>query len=95
MNIRELVLDMLLEMERERVYSNLLIRRVLDKYDDLPGKDKAFIKRVTEGTLERRIQIDYIMDQFSKTPSGKMKPLIRNLLRMSVYQILFMDAVPD
>ena len=95
MNIRELVLDMLLEMERERVYSNILIRRVLDKYDDLPGKDKAFIKRVTEGTLERRIQIDYIMDQFSKTPSGKMKPLIRNLLRMSVYQILFMDAVPD
>ena len=100
MNIRELVLDMLLEMERERVYSNILIRRVLDKYDDLPGKDKAFIKRliekrVAEGTLERRIQIDYIMDQFSKTPAGKMKPLIRNLLRMSVYQILFMDTVPD
>lgn len=95
MNIRELVLDMLLEMERERVYSNILIRRVLDKYDDLPAKDKAFIKRVAEGTLERRIQIDYIIDQFSKMPVKKMKPLIRSLLRMSVYQILFMDAVPD
>lgn len=95
MNIRELILDMLLEMEKESVYSNILIRRVLDKYDGLPGKDKAFIKRVTEGMLERRIQIDYIIDAFSGTPVRKMKPLIRNLLRMSVYQILFMDAVPD
>ena len=50
MNIRELVLDMLLEMERERVYSNLLIRRVLDKYDDLPGKDKAFINSKGKAT---------------------------------------------
>lgn len=95
MNTRELVLDMLLEMERERVYSNLLIRRALDKYDGLPVKDKAFVKRVAEGTLERRIQIDYIIDQFSRTPVKKMKPLIRNLLRMSVYQMLFMDTVPD
>ncbi len=95
MNTRELVLDMLLEMERERVYSNLLIRRVLDKYDHLPAKDKAFVKRAAEGTLERRIQIDYIIGQFSKTPVEKMKPLIRNLLRMSAYQILFMDGVPD
>lgn len=95
MNTRELVLDMLLEMEKERVYSNILIRRVLDKYDDLPAKDKAFLKRVTEGTLERRIQMDYIIDAFSKTPVKKMKPLIRNLLRMSVYQLLFMDGIPD
>lgn len=71
MNTRELVLDMLLEMERERVYSNLLIRRVLDKYDHLPAKDKAFVKRAAEGTLERRIQIDYIIGQFSKTPVEK------------------------
>lgn len=95
MNIRELIVDMLLEMEREKIYSNVLIRNVLDKYDYLPAKDKAFIKRVTEGTLERRIQIDYIIDAFSKVSAEKMKPLIRNLLRMSVYQILFMEAVPD
>lgn len=95
MNIRELILDMLMEMERENIYSNILIRNVLDKYDYLPSKDKAFVKRVTEGVLERRIQIDYIIDAFSKIPVEKMKPLIRNLLRMSVYQLLFMDSVPD
>lgn len=95
MNLRELILDMLLEMERERTYSNILIRNVLDKYDYLMPQEKAFIKRVTEGTLERRIQLDYIIDSCSKVPVKKMKPLIRNLLRMSVYQILFMDGVPD
>ena len=95
MNARELILDMLMEMEKGKVYSNILIRNVLDKYDYLPAKDKAFIKRVTEGTLERRIQLDYIINAFSGIPVEKMKPLIRSLLRMSVYQILFMDTVPD
>lgn len=95
MNVRELVLDMLLEMEGAGTYSNVLIRGVLDKYDYLEGQEKAFVKRVTEGTLERRIQIDYVIDAFSKVTVRKMKPLIRCLLRMSVYQILFMDGVPD
>ncbi len=95
MDIRELILDMLMEIEGGRIYSNVLIRNVLDKYDYLPSKDKAFVKRVTEGVLERRIQIDYIINAFSKVPTEKMKPLIRSLLRMSVYQILFMDTVPD
>lgn len=95
MNLRELILDMLLEIERDGTYSNILIRNVLDKYDYLPPREKAFIKRTSEGTLERRIQLDYIIDTYSKVPVRKMKPLIRNLLRMSVYQIIFMDGVPD
>ncbi len=94
-NTRELVLDILLSLEREKEFSNRLIKAVLDKYDYLPGQEKAFIKRVTEGTIERRIELDYYLDRFSSVPVRKMKPLIRNLLRMSVYQILYMDAVPD
>ena len=94
-DIRELILDMLLEIEKEKTYSHILMRNVLDKYDYLTAQEKAFMKRVTEGTLERKIQIDYILDSYSKTPVKKMKPLIRNLLRMSVYQIFFMDGVPD
>lgn len=48
-----------------------------------------------EGTLERQITIDYVADQFSKTKIRKCKPLIRALLRMGIYQILYMDQVPD
>lgn len=95
MNEREIVLDILLELSKEEEYSDILIKAVLDKYDYLDAKKKAFIKRVSEGTIERRIQIDYVLDRYSKTPVGKMKPLIRELLRMSVYQLLFMEHIPD
>lgn len=95
MNTRDLVLSMLKEIYAGNEYSHILLRQVLEKYDYLEGSEKAFIKRLTEGTLERTIELDYMIDQFSKTPVNKMKPLIRALLRMSVYQILYMDSVPD
>lgn len=94
-NTREIVLDTLLEMERNKVYSHQLIKAVLDKYDYLNVQDKRFIKRVTEGCIERKIELDYYLNQFSTVPVNKMKPLIRCLMRMGVYQILFMDNVPD
>lgn len=94
-NGREVVLDILLELSKQTEYSNVLIAAVLEKYDYLDGREKAFIKRVSEGTVERRIQIDHVLEQFSKVPVRKMKPLIRELLRMSVYQILFMEKIPD
>lgn len=94
-NIRELILDMLMEIFEKGSYSHLVIRDVLNKYDYMDSRDKAFVKRVTEGTIERLIQIDYILNQFSKVPVSRMKPLIRNLMRMSVYQLLYMDNIPD
>ncbi len=94
-NGREAVLDILLELAGQTEYSNVLIAAVLDKFDYLDSREKAFIKRVSEGCIERRIQIDHVLDQYSKTPVIKMKPLIRELLRMSVYQLLFMEHIPD
>ena len=94
-NVREIVLDILLTLEREELFSNKLIKAVLDKYDYLSMQEKSFIKRVAEGTIERQLELDYYLDACSKVPVKKMKPLIRCLLRMSVYQILYMDGVPD
>ena len=92
---REVILELLLEVTSGREYSHIMIRNVLEKYDYIKPEDKALIKRISEGTLERMIQLDYIIDQFSNTKTTKMKPVIRNILRMSVYQILFMDKIPD
>lgn len=94
-NIRELVTDMVTEITAGREKSHILIRNVLDKYSYLPGHDRSFIKKVTEGTLERLVTIDYVLNSFSKVPVNKMKPFIRSLMRMSVYQILYLDKVPD
>lgn len=94
-NIREIALDTLLTLEREKEHSNRLIKDVLDKYDYLETRDKAFIKRLTEGTLERQLELDYYLNQISAVPAPKMKPFIRCLMRMSLYQLLYMDTVPD
>lgn len=94
-NTREIILDMLMEITAEKEYSHKVIGQVLEKYNYMSGQDKAFMKRVTEGTIERQIQIDYILNSFSNVKVNKMKPLIRNLLRMSVYQLLFMESIPD
>lgn len=95
MNIREIVLDMLMELSKSGVYCHLLIRDVLKKYNYLEQRDKAFIKKVTEGVIERKMELDYVINLFSNTKVNKMKPLIREVLRMSVYQILYMEQVPD
>ncbi|MDE6017008.1 MAG: 16S rRNA (cytosine(967)-C(5))-methyltransferase RsmB [Acetatifactor sp.] len=94
-NTREIVLDTLLALERGEELSHRLIRAVLDKYNYLEERDKAFIKRLTEGTIERQTELDYYLDACSSVPVRKMKPLIRCLMRMSVYQLLYMDNVPD
>lgn len=93
-NTREIILELLLEILEQNKYSHLVMKQVLDKYSYLEKKDRAFIKRIGEGTIERLIQIDYVINQFSKTKVEKMKPVIRTILRMSVYQLLFMETVP-
>ena len=94
-NTRELALDMLLAIDRDGQYSHLVLRDVLDKYQYLLKQERAFLTRLTEGTVERMLTLDYVIDQFSKTKVKKMKPLIRELMRLSVYQIMYMDGVPD
>nr|MBQ8253221.1 16S rRNA (cytosine(967)-C(5))-methyltransferase [Lachnospiraceae bacterium] len=94
-NTREVILDALLEILEKDQYSHLVMQGVLNKYSYLEKQERSFIKRVCEGTVEQKIRIDYVIDQFSKTKAKKMKPLIRTLLRMGTYQILFMDGVPD
>lgn len=94
-NTRELILDILMEVTEHQGYSHIILRDVLNKYAYLSRQERAFIARISEGTLERMLEMDMILNQFSKTKVKKMKPVIRNILRMSVYQIKYMDSVPD
>ena len=94
-NEREIVLAVLMEVTDRGAYSHQILRDVLARYQYLEKRERAFITRVTEGTLEHLIEIDYILDQFSKVKVKKMKPVIRGILRSSVYQLKYMDSVPD
>lgn len=95
MNEREIVLDILIEVLENNRYSHIVLRETLDKYQFADKKKRAFITRVTEGTIEHAIELDYIINQFSKVKVKKMKPLIRNLIRSAVYQLKYMDSVPN
>ena len=91
---REIAFATLYEITENGVYSHVILGEVLNKYQYLEKRERAFITRVVEGTLEHQIELDYILDQFSKTKTRKMKPVIRCILRMSVYQLKYMDSVP-
>lgn len=94
-NTREIALYCIIEILEKKQYSHYVIKQVLDKYGYLDKRERSFIKRMAEGTIERCIELDYVLDSFSKVPVKKMKPFIRSLMRMGVYQILYMDGVPD
>jgi 16S rRNA (cytosine967-C5)-methyltransferase len=91
---REIVLDMLLEVLEEDKYSHTVLNQTLKRYQHLEKQERAFIARIFQGTVKRCLTLDYIINQHASLPVAKMKPFIRNLLRMSVYQLMYMNQVP-
>lgn len=94
-NAREIIVDILREIDTEGAYSNIALKQALGEYPDLIIQDKSLITEITNGTVKYRRKIDYVINQYAKLPINKMKPVVRNVLRMSVYQILYLDKVPD
>lgn len=92
---RELAFQILYRIAEANEYSHLVLSDVLGAAGQLEKRDRALITRICEGTLERLITLDYIIDHYSGIKTKKMKPVIRTILRMSVYQMLFMDRIPD
>lgn len=93
-NVRELVLDSLMEVDNGTKTMSQVMKRTLRTYQYMSKQERSFYSRLCEGTLEYGLQLDYLLNQVSKTPMKKCRPYIRNLLRMSLYQILYMDGVP-
>jgi len=94
LNSREIVLDMLLEILEEGKFSHTVLNQTLNKYQHLEKQERAFINRLCIGTVKRYLTLDYRINTVASLPVKKMKPLIRNLLRLSAYQIMYMDQIP-
>ena len=92
---RSIAVHSLVKILEEKQFSHLILREQLHQYTNLTERDRAFITRLVDGTIEYTIQLDFILNKFSKTHTKNMDPLIRTVLRMSAYQILYMDKVPD
>ncbi|MBR0084976.1 MAG: 16S rRNA (cytosine(967)-C(5))-methyltransferase, partial [Lachnospiraceae bacterium] len=94
-NIREIAADALTEAAAGKKKPMNVLGDTLSKYAYLSKQDRSFLNRLFRGTYEQEIRLDHIISRFAKTGAKKMRPFIRALLRISVYQICFMDHVPD
>ncbi len=94
MKDREAAVYALMDIFEQEGYNNIVLRRTFKKNAEFTSVQKAFITEIVNGTLRNLILMDYVIDLFSKVKTKKMKPLILNILRISVYQLMFMDKVP-
>lgn len=81
--------------EKEGKKLTPLLLDVLEDNAHLDKRDRAFVTALVEGVTERRMSLDWVIDQVSDRKTEGMKPVVRNIMRMGTYQLLFMDRVPD
>ncbi|MBE6662103.1 MAG: 16S rRNA (cytosine(967)-C(5))-methyltransferase RsmB [Ruminococcaceae bacterium] len=94
MNVRELALATLDRVTRDKSYSNIAVDTVI-KRENLTGKDRSLFCVLVYGVIEKKITLDYLIDALSSLSPEKIEPSARNLLRMGLYQLRFLDRVPD
>ncbi|MBQ3932418.1 MAG: 16S rRNA (cytosine(967)-C(5))-methyltransferase RsmB [Lachnospiraceae bacterium] len=92
-NYRNAVLSGLIKTLDKGEKSHIVLGEILKNYSD--RRDRTVIERIFKGTIERCITLDYVINKFSTTKVKKMKPVIREILRMTAYQIIYMDGIED
>ena len=93
-SVRETVLNLTTRIIEKKEPCHIVLGQALGKQSDLPEKDRAFIKVLVYGVVERKVMLDKIIENLSGRPTSKLKPIVRNILRIGIYQLGFMD-VPD
>ena len=95
-NVRRAALDILMRMEKDagEGFSNRLIDAAISRYG-FEGADRALLSQITSGVTERRITLDYIIQKFSKVPLSKLDRDALCLLRMGIYQLRYLDRIPQ
>lgn len=94
MTSREAAMNILTAVEEEGAYSNLLLNQVL-KGANLSPADAGLATELVYGTIARRNTLDYFLESYVAKGLKKLTPWVRNLLRLSLYQILYLDRIPD
>lgn len=91
---RELALNVLTQVEQEGAYSNLLLNTALQKAS-LSRADAGLATELVYGTISRLNTLDYFLNRFVNKGMAKLQPWVRALLRLSLYQIMYLDRIPE
>ncbi|MEY8347400.1 16S rRNA (cytosine(967)-C(5))-methyltransferase RsmB [Bacillus cereus] len=90
-NVRELALDGLMQVEKSGAYSNLLLNNLIEK-SEIDRKDIGLLTEIVYGTIQRRDTLDYYLQPFLRK---KVEAWVKVLLRLSLYQMIYLDRVPE
>lgn len=93
-NSRNTALRVLLKIEEDKAYSNIALNNAI-RENKLSQVDSSFVSALVYGVLERQITLDYIIKQHSKIPLRTIETKTKLILRMGIYQLVYMDKVPD
>ena len=93
--MRQYAYDIVYQTLEKGGHSDECYHRILEKKPDFLTNEKSFLKRLSFGTIERAIELDACLDAVSKMPVKKLNPQVRTVLRMALYEIRYMDQVPD
>lgn len=92
-NARKIALNALLEV-RQSAYSNITLNKFLSD-TELSLADKSLVTAIFYGVLDRTITLDYVLSKHIKSPLKKVAPFALENLRIALYQIMFMNKIPD
>lgn len=93
-NVREAALDILLKIKNNQAYSNLLLNETIKK-ENVPAIDVPLLTEIVYGTIQYQKKLDYYLQEYSKKPLSKLEDWVLVLLRLTVYQLVHLDRVPD
>ena len=92
-NPRRAAFDILLRIEKERSYADILLDHALST-DQLTGPDRGLLTELVYGVLRRRATLDHLISLFSRQKTAKLERTVHLLLRLGLYQAFFLDRVP-
>lgn len=88
------VLDGLNRVYKDKGYSNLTLDSIITS-EEFNKKDIRFVTALFYGVLDRSITLDHIINRYSNKPINRLDVEVQNILRMGVYQLIYMNSVPD
>ena len=92
-NARDTALEVLLSVSAANAWSDGSLKRTIAK-NGLDSRDAALASRIAYGVIQNRMYLDYYISLWCTQKAERLEPLIRNILRIGAYQILFMDKIP-
>lgn len=93
-DVRYFTVNILNKTFTKKGYSNIVLDNALSE-EKMELRDKKFITHLYYGVIERKLTLDYIISKYSSKKVEKLDDSIVNILRTAIYQMLYMDSVPD